>query len=166
MKSSAKWIDRGWNKFKAGLKTADGSGLVASVGVQGDGAHEQHEGGATNVSIGVIHEYGSEDNTNPPARPHWAPTMDENEQKYLKELKQIQSELLKSGGTIKGQLRLVGEMYRGDVVLKIKAQIPPPLADSTIEQKRGETTPLDRTGQYINSFSVDVKDRSKVDGND
>ncbi len=161
MPGGVRIIDRGWNAFKKKLQRNKGKGLVASVGVQGDKATEMHEGGdITNATIGAIQEYGTEDGR-VPERSHWRATFDENESKYTRELEKIPGRLLQGQSTIKGELLLVGEIYKFDVLKKIKSHIAPALAESTIEMHKGETTPLDNTGQYINSFSVDVVPRSE-----
>ncbi|MCP4603230.1 MAG: hypothetical protein GY847_22395 [Proteobacteria bacterium] len=161
MPGGVRIIDRGWNAFKKKLQRNKGKGLVASVGVQGDKATEMHaDGDITNATIGAIHEYGAEDNKRPPARPHWRPTFDENEKKYAKEMEKIPERILRGQSTIKGELLLVGEKYKADVLKKIQSHIPPRLADETLEQEK-HTAPLWATGQYVNSFSVDVVPRSE-----
>lgn len=158
-KNKLKVVDKGWDDIKKkmlGLKI----GKAASVGVQGSEAGEDH-GGPTNVMIGSVHEFGSK---TVPQRPHWRSTFDEKQSKYQKEMDKIAKRVYEPGqGTIDGDLLLLGEMYKKDVIDKIKSKLSPSLADGTIAHKKGEDTPLIDTGQYINSFTAIVVKETEVD---
>ena len=163
MSKPVKDVDRGWNKLLARFKKHS-TGKAVSIGVQGEEAQEEHGEAMTNVSLGTIHEFGSKDGAHPPARSHWRSTFDEKMQKYQKELDRIAKATYDpdSGeGTVEGDLLLLGEQYKADVIDKIRSGIPPILADFTLAHKKGETTPLIDTGQYIGSFSAVLVDPSK-----
>lgn len=161
MAQEVKVIDKGWNAIKknlAGLKV----GKVASVGVQGPEASQSH-GELTNATLYSYHEFGDMAGTgHPPERSSLRSTMADKESEYQKELQKIGKGAFE-GGTVEGNLLLLGEKYRADVINKIKEGIPPALKDETIEQKRGETTPLITTGQLINALSAIVKNASDVE---
>jgi hypothetical protein len=145
-----KVIDRGWKRIQKEFKKAsDGEGVT--VGVQGSEAQESssEHGDLTNVQLGAIHEFGK---GRVPERSHIRSSFDENLRKYEKLLWEVAREITE-GDSFEGELLLLGEMARKDVIDKIKSSIPPPLKESTIRRKRGETTPLIDTGAYWNSIS-------------
>lgn len=153
-KNELKDIDKGWRDIQKKLLELK-MGKAVSVGVQGDESEEEH-GGATNILIGSVHEFGREDGSIK-ARSHWRSTFDENIHKYQGILDRVAKRVYGPGeGTIGGDLLLLGEKYKTDVIKKIHSSIPPDLADSTVAKHKGETIPLIDTGQYINSFTAVV----------
>lgn len=141
-------IDRGWKRI---ARRARQPKVSAKVGIQGPEAMAPREGGVTNVLLGLVHEFGSE---RVPERSHFRSTFDEKRKVYQEELDRIARAML-DGARLKGEMLLLGEEYRADVLDKIRSSIPPPLAAITVERKGGETTLID-TGQYINSIRVVV----------
>jgi hypothetical protein len=161
MPPKVKIVDRGWNKIKknlAGLR----AGKAAAVGVQGSNASKEHEGGGlTNALLATFHEYGGD--PSPPERSFLRSTMSDRVNEYQKELDNIGRGFFE-GGTVEGNLLLLGEKYKADIIDKIKSGIAPPLKEETLVRKKGEVTPLiGDTGQLINSFSVEVKDFDAVE---
>ena len=158
--NKVKVIDKGWNAIMKNMKQANG--FVASVGVQGSEGGEKHSSGRmTNAQLGSIHEYGR----GVPQRSHWRSTFDENQAKYQKELDNISRKVYSpQDGTFKGDLLLLGEQYKTDVIRKIHSSIAPDLEEATKIQHKGETVPLLDTGQYIGSFSAVLTDRSSIKG--
>ena len=161
--NKVKVIDKGWNAIMKKMKQAHG--LVASVGVQGVKGGTKHKSGKmTNAELGSIHEYGR----GVPQRSHWRSTFDENQAKYQKELDDISRRVYSPGqGTVKGDLLLLGEIYKTDVIRKIHSSIAPDLEAATKIRHKGETVPLLDSGQYIGSFeatadAVQIKQRSSV----
>lgn len=142
-------IDRGWKRI---AKRARQPKVSAKVGIQAPEAEATRKGGITNVLLGMVHEFGSE---RVPERSHFRSTFDEKQKDYQAELDRIAQAML-DGARLKGEMLLLGEEYRADVLDKIRSSIPPPLADVTVERKGGETTPLIDTGQYLNSIRVVV----------
>ncbi len=160
MAKQVKVIDRGWKKIqKQFAKNTQGEAVL--IGVQGNAATEQdpQHGNLTNVQLGAIHEFGK---GNVPERPHFRTTFDENQKKYQKELENM-AKRISDGASIEGELLLLGEMARKDILDKINSQIPPPLAEATVEQKAGEQTPLINTGIYRGSISSVRKKLTEVD---
>jgi len=155
--------DLGWNKLVRRLTSKQlQDGKAASVGVQGVKAEEvtANHNEMTNVGIAVVNEFG-EPSVNIPPRPHWRPTFDENQAKYEKELARIAKTIFdpSSGtGDMAGALKLLGEMYRADVIKKIDSSIQPELAEWTKATRGGETIPLRVTGEYVGSFSTEIVD--------
>jgi len=151
--------DRGWKNIKTQLLfLVDGRTVV--IGIQGDDANEAREGGMTNIKLGNIHEYGTDDGKIP-ARSFLRSTFDANNRKYLKAINRISKNIF-GGVNPLGQLMLLGEVARADVLKTIKSKIPPPLAESTIAHKKGETTPLIDTGQLFNSISSVIVDLNEA----
>ena len=159
--NSVKVIDRGWEDIKENLVELAG-GLTVSVGVQGRKGEGQHAGSAnTNAEIGAYHEFGM---GNTPQRSHWRSTFDENQSKYQKALDKLATKVFEPGeGNIEGELLLLGEVFKTDVVRKIHSGIPPDVSEESLIRKKGEPTPLIDTGQYVDSFGVVVKNRSEVE---
>jgi len=164
-----KWVDKGWEKIKAELKRT-GKGRVAKVGVQGDEAEASYEGTWTNVENAAVHEFGTIDGRIP-ERPSMRSTFDENLQKYERQSAKSAKAILGGEADTDGELLLLGESYRADILRKIKAGVGPGLAESTLAGKASTglpredygDTPLKVTGQLWNSFSVQVVNASEVE---
>jgi len=146
--------DRGWARIRKafGKMATSRKGPVAQVGIQGDSSRE--EGGETNAMIAAVHEFGSPTRSIP-QRSFLRSTFDEHQRAYQRELDGIARRAL-DGAKLTGELLLLGEQYRSDVLDKINEGIPPALQDATIERKKGETTPLIDTGQLRNAIRVVV----------
>lgn len=154
MPPTVKVIDKGWNKIqKNAIKT--GKGKVVSVGWQGTEAGINH-GGMTNVGVAALMEYGNRDGTLP-ARPMYRQTFDNNKSSYEQELNQIVSGFFK-GGTIDGQLLLLGERFKLDVNTMVNSNPFAPWAASTAAQKEREgkagDVVLRNTGQMLDAMSA------------
>lgn len=146
-------IDRGWFNIKKNAK--DLADVWVKVGVQGDKAMEQREGGITNVQLATTHEFGSPI-ARVPQRSFIRATFDERERVYRKDRDEIVKDKTLSLQRVRGELRMLGEKYRADVIDKIRSDIPPPLAQSTIDAKAGVTTALIDTMQLLRSIDVQV----------
>jgi len=158
--------DRGMLGLAEMVKGMAKAGRAALVGVQGEKGAEARDEGLTNAGLATIHEFGASNNR-PPERSFLRSTFDENQQDYQKELDQIGKDFFDgklSPPRVDGELLLLGEKYRGDIIEKIRSGIPPPLAESTIEEKGGEETPLIRTGQLWNSITAIVGEKPKGEG--
>ena len=149
-RNKVKVVDRGWDKLRRTMSSRRLSakgGRAASVGIQGNEAAEEH-GDMTNVEVGMIQEFGSKDGEHPPERSHIRSTLDQHQKKYQRELDRIAGVGF-DGKEMEGELILLGEQYRGDIINKIRAGIGEPVDGRT---------PLIRTGQYINAFRVVMVD--------
>ena len=153
---TVKVIDKGWDAIGNQLKKF-ARGKAASVGIQGSKAEEAHEGGYTNVEIGAVHEYGTQDGKIP-ERSFIRSTYSENEDAITKKLGAISAKRIFEGKDPIADIAMLGEEFRTKILKKIKSGIAPPLAESTIEHKKGEATPLIDTGQMWNAISSEVVD--------
>ena len=148
-KTTIKEKDRGWKRFIVKTK---GRPSVA-IGIQGEKGNQDRDG-LTNVMLGTIHEFGT---ANIPERSFLRSTFDENYKKYIQEYNALFTKAIASGD-LKGNLMLLGEKVRSDVLKKIKSKLQPALSAATIAKKGGEDTPLIDTGQMWNAISVEVRD--------
>ena len=154
-KSDVKIVDRGWDKIKKQAVKAV-PGIVSSVGWQapkGDQIEAEHNG-LTNVQIGAWVEFGTS------GMAPWFPlrnTFDVHKSDYEKELVSI-SKAFFGGAKIEGQIRVLGEKYRGDIIKAVKNKQLRNWKDSTAEAKaaegKGGDPPLWNSSQLINSINV------------
>lgn len=154
--SKVKVKDRGWDRIKRDLAKYH-RGVAASVGVQGTEASEDHDG-ITNAELAGIHEFGTKDGTIP-ERPHIRKAFDDNEDKYSRELKHAAFDFFTSDARFRGDLLLLGEAYKADIINAIKSGLKPDLKNPG---PRAGGVPLWRHGYYVNSFTavvVDVDDK-------
>jgi hypothetical protein len=138
MASTLKWDTRNWDKIRE--RCVAMKGLEVVIGVQGDAAAAQHGegGGLTNAEIAAVHEFsGPQDR--PPGRPFIRPIYDSDPEKWQGEVRQACVEVIK-GANAKGELRKIGERYRNAIIDRGKAGIAPPLAESTINRRKGQNT--------------------------
>lgn len=159
-KPGVKVIDKGWDRIVDDMLKLR-RGLSVSVGIQGADADEVDfwHGELTNAVLGAIHEFGR---GRVPERSFLRSTFDDNRSEYQRELDRIGGEFF-DDGRIKGELMILGEEFRGDVVRTIQAGIPPGLQPQSLVDRPGSgTTPLWATGQLVNSITSDVKDRREV----
>jgi phage gpG-like protein len=157
-----KFIDRGWTRIQKMLRQT--KHRAAKTGIQGKlaAAATPEHGGMSNVALGVIHEFGTTDDAGTtiiPERSFIRSTYNENLKKYQKRIDAL-AKLLAQGIDIEGELLLLGEEFRADIIKKIHSNIPPPLDPATIARKKGEETALIDTGQLINSLTTEVVDGS------
>jgi hypothetical protein len=151
-------IDRGWRRIQKAVSQQ--GNMRAKVGIQGPDAAEDRGDGVTNARIATAHEFGYEPN-NLPQRSFLRSTFDENVGTYSAMLEKIGAAVL-GGASLRGELLLLGEKYRADVIDKVRSGIPPPLSEATIALKNGETTPLIDTGQLIlQSVRATVEEAAK-----
>ena len=145
--------DRGWKKL---VKQALGLGprTAIAVGVQGTQAAVDH-GGTTNVMVASVHEFGA---GAIPERSFIRSTVDKQQGKYDIRIKNAVGGFFDGGGTLKGELMLIGEEARLDIINTIRDNIPPPLKDETIARKKGKDTALINTGQLLNAISYEICD--------
>ena len=164
-KPKVKVIDRGWNKIQKQALTMS-RGKAVAVGYQGSEAElvDPAHGEITNVELGAIHEFGTQDG-HTPERSHIRSTFDENQAKYEKGMKEV-SRIFFEGKKPDGELLLVGEELKSDIINKVRSGDLEPLAESTMMTREGGAIPLWNTGQLMNSLTAVVTDdpASKRDG--
>lgn len=172
MAGSVFWNDKGWKKA---LKQCQAMrDFYVQVGIQGEKAGAKHGPGSnlTNVEIAAVHEFSGPSDT-PPGRPFIRPIYDGNPGKWKAKLAKASADVL-AGKNIRGELRKIGEEYRTETIDRMKAGIPPPLSEGTINRRKGQNTqgkrekleqkgkaldvtPLIDTGTLMGSISVEVK---------
>lgn len=135
-------------------------GVSFTVGVQGKEAAEMHEKGDVPMTvIAAVHEFGSTDGRIP-ERSYLRSTFDENRRKYERMIRDGAKGVLKGKTAAKKTAFATGETVRADVIKRIKSNIPPPLAESTISRK-GSSVALIDTGQLIASITSIVHEGKK-----
>lgn len=148
--------DKGWNKLTKQMKSASGKGKWAQVGIQGAEAGQaiaEHQFN-TNVELAVVHEFGTRDGKIP-SRPFLRSTFDINQKKYEKAVEKATGKLV-DGKKLEGELFLVGEQHRMDIINRVRSDPFQGLAASTLK-KRGTGVPLWDTGQLIGSLTTVIK---------
>jgi len=154
MAEQVKVIDRGWEKIKKEASKLL-KGKAVSVGWQGTEAGIDHEG-MTNVEVASIMEFGTKDGKIP-ERPMFRSTYEENKQKYDKEIEKIAKGFYKDG-TVEGNLLVLGEQFKSDIISKVKSNPFQEWAESTREQKEREGKAGDvvlwDTGQMLNALTA------------
>lgn len=163
MAKGVRVIDRGLTQILKRMAVA-ARGQVASVGVQGDKGQLMEHENSTNVEIYAVHEYGTKDGRIP-ERSSLRSTFDEKLSSYQKELDEVGRKFF-SLENYEGELMLLGEKMKKDVIEKIKSGIPPELAPSTIASspKRKGSIPLWNTGQLVNALTSVIGYRDRVGG--
>lgn len=154
MAVKVKDTDKGWKRIQRAFAKL-GPGMSVAVGIQGAVATAAHSGGVTNVELGAIHEFGAP-KAGIPQRSFLRATADENVNRIAKRFEVIARGVADGGTATEGGLLQIGEEFRALVIDRIKAGIPPPLQQATIDRK-GESTPLIDTGALIGSISVAMR---------
>lgn len=126
---------------------------------------EPYDGGASLRLIASVHEFGGGPNGQIPERSYLRATADNQQRVYADVLERNIGGYIDSisrGKSPKAASRILivrlnrlGVKFVGDVQARIRGEIPPPLADSTIRAK-GSTTPLIDTSRLINSIDYAV----------
>lgn len=114
------------------------------VGVPDSTAGRKDEGELiSNAEIGYIMETGSPAN-NVPARPHLVPGVEDALPKVAKQLEKGAAAALSGDmATLTNSLHAAGTLAVSSVRLKIRGNIPPPLAPSTVANRYRQRTPKD-----------------------
>jgi len=143
--------DSGWSRD---LKNLQKGGEV-TVGIHESDANRGD--GPTNALIGFWQEFGTHKNgrRHIPPRSFLQSTASNNEREHRKVLNYAIKKSLGGYLTLKQAFAILGLKVSSDIKETIRAQIPPPLADSTIRKKKS-STPLIDTGQLINSIDYEV----------
>ena len=142
---------------------------------------ERDDGPATNALIGYVSEFGSPKN-NVPARPHLMPGIREAREQITRHMKAAAFAALRAGIGGKGlretdqdidkELTKTGLIAVSSVQNIIKAGIPPPLKQSTLDarKRRGRkgtttesTTPLIDTGAYWQHLTFVIDQKKPMD---
>ena len=140
-------------------RTINASGrLTVEVGVRDDG-RPRSGGGPTNAELVTIHEFGVDtENVKIPGRSFIRSTLDKNLAAYRRLGRELAGRAVLGQIKLTQALSLLGLQVEKDIRARIRAGIPPPLADSTIARK-GSTIPLIDTSQMIRSITHKVVSR-------
>jgi hypothetical protein len=142
-KTSFTFTKRGWEEILSRCK--DLRGAVAKVGVQGSDAEQQRddESGMTNLGVAVVHEFNEPFDT-PPGRPFIRPPGANDPSRWKRLLASALTGVIERKENAAGNLRFIGELYRKAIIDRMKSGISPPLAESTINRRKGQTTQAKR----------------------
>ena len=144
--------DRGWRAFLADLRLRSRVTVGVKVGVQGPAAQDtgqRRAGEITNVLLATILEFGAP-SVGIPARSVIRSTVDANEANYRRILARIERDAFRTRRP--PNILPIGEKVLADMQDKIDSNVPPKLADSTIESK-GDDLAWVNFGELRGSFS-------------
>lgn len=134
-------------KITVGIHGAEGDAMHAEATFAEDGALEPSSE-LTVAEVGSFHEFGT---STIPQRSFIRAWFDESVAEN-RELLNSQLKLAIAGKlTLEAALERCALKFEASVRKRIRARIPPPLAQSTIDRK-GSTTPLIDTGQLVSSI--------------
>lgn len=142
-------------KFYAAVDLLGSTRVMVGVPESKDSRRESGELG--NAEIGYLMENGIPEN-NVPARPHLVPGVKDARSKIVAYLRQA-GELAFAGrpDVVLRALNAAGLAGQSAVKARIRAGVPPPLAESTLARRKAEgfsgEKPLIRTGQYLAAIS-------------
>jgi len=156
--------DHGYARVMRELADLGGDPPAVYVGIREQDGAETIEGGEiTLAGIAAVHEFGTDragrnNTTVIPSRSFLRAEVDQNEGKYATAMSKAIGKTIDGQGSIERNLGRVGVECAGNVRRRIRARIPPPLAESTIAgRKHGGDVPLIDQGRIIQSISSEVK---------
>jgi hypothetical protein len=144
--------DKGYQKVVAQVGALS-SPIGVKVGVLED---KPYDDGMTTADVALIHEYGLGD---VPERSFLRAWVDENQQAIEARLKREVEGALFGKQTAQQAMERFGLWAVGEVKKRIIAGIGPALAAETIARK-GSSTPLVDTGQFLSSITHQVVSRA------
>jgi hypothetical protein len=129
-------------------------GTHTKVGVQSDTKREAFGDDdlgdlSDMVTVAAVHEFGAP-RKGIPQRSFLRSTFDLH-QKDLQNVMAAEKDKILLGGTIEDSLDRIGLLHTAQVQARIRSNIPPPLADATVEAK-GSSRALIDTGQLVQSI--------------
>lgn len=129
-----------------------------AVGVLGERAASLHDGAGKDVTVGDVAHWNYYGTTTISARPFIAIAFERHRDEIEKVLARATRGVLEEKLSAERALELVGEFAVGLVKQAIADGIPPPNAQSTIEQKGSSTPLIGVTGQLRGSVTSQVRD--------
>lgn len=125
------------------------------LGILGSkGAQAVDDSGITMAELGAIHEYGAP-RAGIPERSWLRSTADEKRNEWLSLLERALRQAVRGRISVDMALQLLGQRAVADVQKKIRSNIPPALAASTVRRK-GSSVALIDTGRFVQSISYEV----------
>lgn len=148
--------DRIWKQIKRRLRTLDRLSLQVGI-VQGKGAEEATESGATLAEIGAVHEFGTKDGRIP-ERSFIRRTLEAKRARINDTFRRAAGAIVENRISVDDALNQLGSYVAGEIQATIKTgpHIPPPLSPATVAAK-GSSRPLVDTGRLAQSISWRVK---------
>ena len=148
-------VDRGYKRLRAWFRREGrrrGSHVIVGLRSDGPGGTEHSGGeGLTIAEIGSVHEFG----LGVPERSFIRATFDERAEAYIRFIERLTGQALDRRGGVRGVLSKLGERAVADIIRRINAGIPPPLAQATIDRKDSAKQLVD-TGQLKQSIDFQV----------
>lgn len=138
--------------FVKSMKEASGS--YVAIGLHSDAG--QYPDGTSVVQVGLWNEFGTE---NIPERAWMRSTIDENMEQLNQMRDKLLGEVTEGKTTVKHALEQLGFRIQTLLQNKIKSNMPPPNAPSTVEHKRHEGVAprtLIETGLLLRSVTYKV----------
>lgn len=144
--------DHGYNAL---VKKIDGMDRLAIlVGIfEREGSIPHGDDAFTVLDVAAVHEFGSE---HVPQRSFLRAWFDENQDRAREALRRLMVQALEGKMTPEQCVEKFGLWVQGEIQKRIAQGIPPPLAESTIEQK-GSSVPLVDKGQLRSSVTFKVE---------
>lgn len=124
-----------------------------TVGIQGPEAEAIHaDSDVRTVDVATFHEFGT---SRVPERSFIRATVDEKEDEIRKLQKRVANGVKQGKLTEEKALELLGLKVQGDMVARVRANIPPPLKPQTIKRK-GSSVALIDSGQLVQAITFKV----------
>lgn len=156
-----------WDELRAKAKKLDR--MYVKVGIlQSKGGEQTHpDSDMSLIEIMATHEFGSSDDRIPERRPLRKTFNDgEGPRRLADVITKLAKQIITGGMDPVRALRILGTWAVKEVKNTITSEdLPPPLAESTVEAK-GSTKPLVDTGLLLNSISFEVVENDSAEGSD
>ena len=144
--------DLGWAAILRELDKAKSASV--HVGIMEGEAERGDDSEIDNVALGIIHEYGRGNN---PERSFMRSTFDEDRRGLIRLKERLWSQVLRGRLTTSQALELMGQEHQEAVQAKIVALQYPPLAPSTLRQRKfGGDNPLVDTSDFYRSITYQL----------
>jgi hypothetical protein len=147
--------DHGWKAFIRRLREI--RKLQVKVGLLGTGKNTRQKGEATNVEIGLVHEFGSP-KQGIPERSFIRSTFDARRAEYAAMARRLLPAVISGRSDARRALGLIGAKASADIKNTVTQgpHIPPPLKPATVARK-GSDRPLVDTNQMVNAVAWAVE---------
>lgn len=156
MKSGVDDRDMGYAQL---LKSFEGLNENVDVLVGVPETSAEYEGGANQVLIATVNEFGTDDGRIP-ERSYLRSTVDENKSKYAALITKLLGHVVDGKLTAEVAFDRLGLTVEADVKRKIVTLIDPPNADATVQLKKS-SNPLIDTGQLRQSIIYEIRKGGK-----
>ncbi len=147
--------DRGYNELVKKIEGMDRLAILVGV-FEREGAQPHGDDAFTVLDVAAVHEFGTD---TVPQRSFIRAWFDENIEKAREALRRLMVQALQGKLTPEQCIERFGLWVQGEIQKRMAQGIPPPLAESTIEQK-GSSVPLIDTGQMRSSVTFKVEKKT------